>query len=316
MTANSLPQGSFREFWQAGQRVLRVLTGRVMAGRGVTVFPDDVFLVSYPRSGNTWTRFLIGNLLNPDDPVSFANIETRVPEIYFNPDRILRHLPRPRLLKSHECFQPLYKCVIYITRDPRDVAVSFYHHHVKAGNLPDNYPLDDYVPRFVQGEFDPAFGSWSENVESWLAMRAGNPDFLLLQYEQMLLAPESALAKLAEFLLAHSFDHLDSAPDRIRRAVELSSPERMRSLEKQQSKEWALTRGTRQDKPFVRSAKAGEGRNVLSPAAVHCIERAWGKPMQRLGYRLSSIDLSLSPAIPEMADGEINNPRPQCQPSR
>src|ERR1700745_392531 len=135
----------------------RVLMGQIPAGRRLTVFPDDVFLVSYPRSGNTWTRFLIGNLLNPDEPVSFTNIETRVPEIYFNPDRILRHLPRPRLLKSHECFQPLYKCVIYITRDPRDVAVSFYHHHIKAGNLPDNYPLDDYVPRFVQGEFDPAF---------------------------------------------------------------------------------------------------------------------------------------------------------------
>ena len=303
MVSNSGPQNRFRELWQAGQRVFRVLTGRVMAGRGVTVFPDDFFLVSYPRSGNTWTRFLVGNLLNPDEPVSFTNIESRVPEIYFNPDRVLRGLPRPRLLKSHESFQPLYKRVIYITRDPRDVAVSFYHHHVKAGNLPDDYPMDDYVPRFVAGEFDSAFGSWGENVQSWLAMRCGNPDFLLLKYEQMLQSPESELQKISDFLMARSFSRVDSTPQRIRRAVELSTPERMRTLEKQQSKEWVLTRGTRQDKPFVRSAKTGEWKDVLSPTAVHCIESAWGNVMQHLGYPLSGDPPS--PAMPEMADREI-----------
>src|SRR5437016_13045920 len=46
-----------------------------VAGRRVEVLPNDVFLVSYPRSGNTWIRFLIGNLACPDDPVTFANIE-------------------------------------------------------------------------------------------------------------------------------------------------------------------------------------------------------------------------------------------------
>src|SRR5215831_8538045 len=104
MTSNSSSRDRIRELWSLGERVLRILSGRQMAGRGLTVFPDDIYLVSYPRSGNTWTRFLVGNLLNPDQPVTFANIEGRIPEIYFGPDRILRHLPRPRVLKSHECF--------------------------------------------------------------------------------------------------------------------------------------------------------------------------------------------------------------------
>src|SRR5881397_1861057 len=100
-----------------------VATGRVIAGRRLTVFPDDVFIVSYPRSGNTWTRFLVGNLVYQDEPVTFANIESRIPEIYLFPDRVLRSLPRPRMLKSHECFDPRYQRVIYIVRDPRDVVV-------------------------------------------------------------------------------------------------------------------------------------------------------------------------------------------------
>src|SRR5437762_8950223 len=106
------------ELWKYLKYGRRILMGQVPAGRRLTVFPDDVFLVSYPRSGNTWTRFLIGNLLHPDQAVSFANVEAIIPEIYFNSDRSLRSHARPRLLKSHECFQPLYKRVIYITRDP------------------------------------------------------------------------------------------------------------------------------------------------------------------------------------------------------
>src|SRR6202162_6740160 len=82
----------------------RVLTSKQLAGRNVTVFDDDVFVTSYPRSGNTWTRFLIGNLIYQDDPITFRNIESRIPEIYFNPDHVMRRLPRPRILKSHDSF--------------------------------------------------------------------------------------------------------------------------------------------------------------------------------------------------------------------
>ena len=111
-------QNSVQRLFGALAQAGRVLTGRQIAGRGLTVFPDDIFLVSYPRSGNTWTRFLLGNLIDQNDLVTFSNIESRIPEIYFNRDRFLRQLLRPRMLKSHECFQPHYPRVIYIVRDP------------------------------------------------------------------------------------------------------------------------------------------------------------------------------------------------------
>ena len=267
----------------------RVLTGRQIAGRGLTIFPDDIFLVSYPRSGNTWVRFLLGNLVFQDDAVTFSNIESRVPEIYFNPDRFLRQLPRPRVIKSHECFQPMYPRVICLVRDPRDVAVSYYHHNVKAGNISDDYRMVDFVPRFIAGEFDPKFGSWRDNVLSWITLRENDPHFLMLRYEDMQTDTSAALKQILRFLHDCSFREIDGSPAALQRAIELSSPERMRALEKQEAGQWVLTKNTRSDKPFVRSAKAGGWKSQLPPESVAAIESAWGNLMQRLGYSLVSV---------------------------
>jgi hypothetical protein len=266
----------------------RVLTGRQLAGRGLTVFPDDVFLVSYPRSGNTWARFLLGNLIYRDAPVTFSNIESRIPEIYFNTERFLRSLSRPRIIKSHECFQPHYPHVIYIVRDPRDVAISYYHHNVKARIIPDDYPITSFVPRFIAAEFDRKFGSWRDSVLSWIALRKDDPRFLLLRYEDMKADSALALTRLVEFLDCCSFRKIDTSVGALQRAIDLSSPERMRALEKQEAGRWVLTKGTRSDKPFVRSATSGGWKSQLAPESVEAIESAWGDLMQSLGYELAS----------------------------
>ena len=290
-------QGSMHKLVGALVQAGRVLTGRQIAGRGLTVFPDDIFLVSYPRSGNTWTRFLLGNLIDQNNPVTFSNIEARIPEIYFNRDRVLRQLPRPRMLKSHESFQPHYPRVIYIVRDPRDVAVSFYHHNVKARNIPDDYPMVQFVPRFIAGEFDPKFGSWRDNVLSWTAVRKDDSRFLQLRYEDMKRDTAGVLATVVAFLNRGSFRRIDSNPEALRRTIELSSPENMRALEKQEASHWVLTKGTRSDKPFIRSATSGGWKTQLDPESVEAIESAWSRLMQELGYELVSTRAPVSEAV-------------------
>lgn len=296
MATPSIPQSFPGRAARALSTALRVLTGRQFAGRGATILPDDVYLTSYPRSGNTWARFLIANLLHPAEPATFDNIETRVPEIYFNPDHKLRRLSRPRILKSHEPFQPNYPFVIYIVRDPRDLAVSFYHHNVKWRNIPDSYPMDKFVPRFMAAEFDPGSGSWADNVMSWLAMRNGRSNFLLLRYEEMMEDVPRELLRIAHFLESAGLRHIDVSPDSMARAIERSSLGQMRSLENLQARRYPQFKATRLDKPFVRGAGVGTWQTDLPAESIVLIEHAWGGIMQKLGY-----GLSLQTTNPELA---------------
>ena len=270
-----------RRAWRHLKTVGTVVLGRNNAGRGVTVFPDDIFVVSYFRSGSTWSRFLIGNLIHENEPVTFVNIERLVPSIYNLPDRALRRLPR--VLKSHECFDPRYPRVIYVVRDPRDVAVSFYYYCLKMGVIRDGHTIDDFVDRFLTNkivDYADRHGCWQDHVLSWLRLREGKSGFKVVRYEDLLADPVRELANLAPML------GVDPTPSRIERAVRMSSATHMQSLEKEQSKQWGVTKDSRQDILFVREAKSGGWHEKLPRTSVRTIEQAWGPTMKELGYEL------------------------------
>ncbi len=286
--------------------------GRDIAGRMLSVLPDDIFLVSYPKSGNTWTRFLIGNLAHPEEPITFANVSRLVPDIYGTSRKSFRRVPRPRVIKSHECFDPRYRRVVYIVRDPRDVAVSSYHFARKGRRFDDSMPMERYVSEWflrpgqpygtwgehagswlaseqnirqvslVKDNFMGTVGTWGENVTSWLGARGNGRELLLLRYEDLLEDTSRELAKVSQFL------GLKASPEMITRAVELSSVENMRNLEAKQSDQWSTTREGRKDIKFVREAKSGQWKKNLPPASVAEIESVWGQIMHLLGYPLAT----------------------------
>lgn len=262
--------------------VFQYLLGRDIAGRNLLVYPDDTFIVSYPRSGNTWTRFLVANLLHPEQPASFATIERTVPDSEAQSSRYLRTVPRPRVIKSHEYFDPRFKQVIYIVRDPRDVALSYYDFQRKYRQIPDDYPIRQYVRDFVGGRLSSAdWGTWAENVNSWISTRHGQPGFLLLRYEDMVADTRPELAKMAAFF------GIEASPQLLRNTIERSSAERLRDLERTQGSEWVSTKNKRSDIPFIRTATAGGWRQKLPADSIAMIEAAWGPVMRNLGYRFA-----------------------------
>lgn len=257
------------------RRAANLALGRAR-GRWIMQYPDSVFLVSYPKSGNTWMRFLVANLLNPNDPTTFANVDNRFPAIEHVTERELSGSSAPEFLKSHESFDPRYGKVIYIMRDPRDVAVSYYHYLIKVRRIQEDHPINGFLAPFIAGEYGGGYGTWRENVGSWLGARQGDENFLCLRYEDLLAAPSEKLLHVARFL------GVEESEERLQRAIKLSSAERMRELEK--SEGYRPSRRSRVDKPFVRVAESGQWETELPQKSAELIEKSWGELMRELGY--------------------------------
>lgn len=275
---------------QGSERTLRLLRGAgrhaaaavrrrpsVPAARNLTVLPADVFLVSYPRSGNTWLRFLLANALRPEPPATFATFGEVVPDIYDESDRALLRRSEPRVLKSHEPFDPRYRRVLYVVRHPADVAVSYYHYLIKMRVIPPGFDVGRFVASFVSGGLDD-FGQWGDHVTGWLDAREGESDFVLVRYEDVLDDPGEALAAAVELIGADVDDVTMAA------AVERSRADELRRLERETATALPTFRGSRLEDPFIRKARAGTAAEELSPEVVTEIMDAWPKAAARVGY--------------------------------
>jgi hypothetical protein len=167
--------------------------------------------------------------------------------------------------------------VVLIVRDPRDVAVSYFHFLRKSKWLSVDASMDEFMDVFIGGRIDD-YGSWGENVGSWLGARRGTPGFIVVRYEDLLTRPEAELARVAEM------ENLPADNGRLREAVENSRADRMRELEQTQRREHKFLKSSREDIPFVRAAKSGQWQTDLPAEAARQIETAWGAVMRELGY--------------------------------
>jgi hypothetical protein len=276
--------------------ILKYVLGTDQAGRNFRVYPDDTFVVSYARSGNLWTRFMVATLLHPEIEVRLSNIERLVPDASNQSNRALKRIPRPRVIKTHNYFDHRYKKIIYIVRDPRDVMLSYYHFQRKYRQIDDAYPLERYVDNFIDGNLgSEEWGTWSENVSSWIMTRYKDPNFLFLRYEDMIQDTLREITRMAAFL------GVDSSPARLNEVIALGSADRLRQLEKQDANVWIGTRNRRQDIPMIRVATSGGWRTDLPKDCVAKIEAAWGDLMSTVGYELVTMGKNPANRFPALS---------------
>jgi len=90
------------------------------------------------------------------------------------------------------------------------------------------------------------------------------------------------LAKIGKFL------GINATPERILEAVQRSSADNMRKMEKAQSDDCSLTKTSRKDLPFVRAAKSGGWKSGLPDQLTAKIDAAWAPIMRSVGYEAST----------------------------
>lgn len=253
--------------------------GRCYLERCTEVLPECTYLVSYPKSGNTWTRFIFANLNFPDEQVDFSSIEGQVPDSYLTLKPTLRAGVYGKFIKSHSAFDFRVKNAIQIVRDPRSVCVSYYHHLRRRQGHAFELKMGDFVEQFLDGSLDN-FGCWNKNVGSWLGACEGTRGFTTLRYEDMLTCGvEYVYLKLSEVLPNITYDA-------VQRAMNLSSIERMKDSERRTGKLWKAKQMDAGQGSFVRAGQINEWESVLDENTIRLIESRCGALMKRLGYEL------------------------------
>ena len=246
-------------------------------GNELKLRPDDVFLVSYPKSGNTWVRFLLANLVSRC-PTSFQDANTLVPDIHnAGTPGILDSVPSPRILKSHFPFDPLYPRVIYLLRDPRSVAVSQYFFKKRRGELEPGQAFGAFLEHFMEG-FDDGFGNWGDHVCSWLADGPDELYRIVVRFEDLKADTVTQLRAMC------AFAGIDADGSSIDMAIRNSSMDAMRKVEKETGLGSQLQGKGDLSIPFVRKGSTSEWREFFSPAMEQAFKARFAEGMRLGGY--------------------------------
>jgi hypothetical protein len=251
--------------------------------------PQDIFQSSYPRSGSTWLRFMLFEILCGEEP-GFRKIEDRLPEIQWQRGKAGILPNGGRFIKTHEQYRTDYKRAVFLVRDMRDVLLSCYARGLQDGIVPlvCDGDLDSFINSFLKGHA-LQMGSWHRHTRTWLESPiAKNGNLLLVKYEELRKNPEPMLAQIMDFVGVKPNLQV------IRKAVEDNSLQQMREKEDREKKQGEVSillgphKNTGEDGRFVRKGSVGGWRNKLNEAQLKLIDAHAGEMLLRLGYELGA----------------------------
>jgi len=242
----------------------------------------DVFLTCYPKSGSTWLRFMVLEVLTGENS-EFENVNCSIRPVgdHFQSPALLPG--GGRFIGTHESYRAAYRKVVYLVRDIRDVVLSGFARERLMGI---EWDLDQYLHKLMAGR--KRHGSWHAHVLSYLdSGLAESGELLVVRFEDLRLRTEETLTSVIRFLGVR--------PERegIRRAIENNSLQAMRVKEDRAHEQprRILRRpymGTGDDNRFVRKGAVGGWRGELTAEQIRYIEEHCGQTLLRLGYPLIS----------------------------
>ncbi|XP_076367541.1 amine sulfotransferase-like [Tachypleus tridentatus] len=164
---------------------------------------DDIFIVTFPKCGTTWTQHIVHNILHKGKSFEcFQDFQKYSPFMEMTGPEAVARMPRPGAIKTHLPFHlnpysPEAK-YIYVARNPKDTCVSFYYHTkmIPAYEFTDG-TFDEFFNIFINGEND--FGDYFDHLLSWYEHR-NDPNVLFITYEDMKADRRSVILTIASFL--------------------------------------------------------------------------------------------------------------------
>ena len=266
-----------------------------------------IWLASYPKSGNTWLRILLANLLSgatqpvdinklsepktlisrwrfADDMLVDADLLSEAELAAMRPiqcDFVARTCATPFFCKTHDRFwlspgQPtlgtMARKALYIVRNPRDVAVSLSHHASLSIDGAIAQMTDTSTRSSGSAQLIYSVGNWAEHVAGWAEQRV--TETMVVRYETMHADTIGTLRAIIDFIGGKASDAALS------QAVANAS---FKELQRQEARQ-GFSESQPGQQRFFRAGKAGGWRDVLTQRQARTIEDCFGPIMVANGY--------------------------------
>lgn len=275
---------------------------------------NTVWLVSYPKSGNTWFRMFLANYLkNSIEPLSLEEIESTPisssasdfedviglnpfeltgeevdfyrPELYRILSENLEDADAINYKKTHDAYtlnsngEPLFseevsKCAIYFVRNPLDVCVSYANHSAGKIESTVNFILNEDA--FVAGKNS---GQLRQILLSWKSHIASWKEqsgisIRFIRYEDLQQNPIKTFGSIIQFL------GLESDDERLKRAVTNSDFRLLQKMEQENG----FREKMQLSKSFFWKGKIGNYREHLTEKQIQRIVEYNYDTMRQFGY--------------------------------
>lgn len=246
------------------------------------VRPDDVWVVSYPRTGSTWAQemvWCIGNDLDFERAKMVQQFRTPLIELtaVMSHDEdgftqalgdsvdLVASMPSPRFIKSHltwdllpEKMSSVKPKVVYVARNPKDMCVSYYHYCQLVHRLTGGF--EEFAELFMQDKA-PVGPIWRHILSFW--EKRDEPNVLFLKYEDMKRDLPSQIRRTAEFLGKKIDD------ESVEKLVDYLSFDKMKknpavNLEVVMAQKYGEERMANADAKFIRKGQVGDYKNHMS----------------------------------------------------
>ena len=281
-----------------------------------------IWLASYPKSGNTLLRALLGSYFFSKDGIFnfeiiknikqfphsgvFENLgidinnEKEVLKNYIRAQESINQKNSIQFLKTHSYlfninnnpFTDLNNTLgaIYIVRDPRNVVSSYAHHN----SITIEESADRMISSLEYGGKTSSdhisertkvyMGSWGSNYNSWKSFKPIGK-YLLIKYEDILLNKEKVLINILEFV--HKLKGINFVIDqkKIDNVIQSTSFEKMKDMENKEGFiEAKVNLKTGKKIPFFNLGSKNIWKNNLDNKIRNKIENSFKKEMIELGY--------------------------------
>ena len=244
---------------------------------------EDIFLVSFPKSGNTWLRFLIANAVKVhfaiETEVNFFSILEIIPAIKNNRYGNVANLcsfgmfgraDLPRIIKSHDTYNPYFNRVILLVRDPRDVICSWFRYLKNYQKIEPDTKISDFLNNSRYG-----IHTWVNHTESWYFNQKMDQLIKIFRYEDLLQNTTIQLQLIMELL------GIKMTPEELNKAIELSSKEKMKQSEDAHMSNFYLDN---RQIPFVNQGESRKGKDLPESDRL-IVEQKTKTIANKLGYK-------------------------------